>query len=1053
MVEGTADSKAKVTLTVPLPRGVAVQAGTGQTVPAGPGIRQGLWQTFGVSDGVPVAGVKAILQDCQGRMWFGTGYWMNEPAALSRYDGASWTTFTREDGLPGNRVRRITEDCAGALWLATDAGAVRYDGQTWTPFTTAEGLAHSDVRDILQDRTGALWCGTQGGVSRYDGQTWSTFTAEDGLPGSIVCVIYEDRQGNLWAGAESGGLVRYDGHRWRSFATLGASVADIWEDSQGNLWVATWGRGVSRYDGAEWTSFTVEDGLAENRVTAIWQESEGHLWFATYSRGVSRYDGRTWTTFTTADGLANEMILALAGDQEGGLWFGAVGGGISRYHPHAPTSYTTADGLAHNVVMSLLEDRHGCLWFATWGGVSRYDGETWVSFTEKDGLLNDLLWAIVEDRQGHIWVGNMYKGASRYDGEGWTCFTPADGLGGAYVNNLLLDREGKVWVSSEDNRVSRYDGERWRHFTAEDGLAEDDVYGMWQDRQGCLWLGSSRAIRVYDGVQFRIVKEGVFGLVPTIREDRRGQMWFGTTAGGLYRCDGREWAQFTTREGLAHNQVISLLEDDRGILWIGTFGGGINLYDGLVFQHLTRVDGLAHNMVQKIIQAKNGDILIATEGGVTRYTPSRTPPSIHIVAVVAERNCGPVDQLEMPSSQDYLRFEFQGASLQTPPNRMMYVYRLRGYQEEWQVTRAERAEYTGLPIGQYLFEVKAVDRDLNYSGPVAVRVSVVPDPLREALSEALSAGGASGDFLGESEALRGVQQQLARVAPTDMTVLIQGETGTGKGLAARTLHRLSRQAAGPFIQVNCGGLPESLVESELFGHEKGAFTGAISRKLGKVELAREGTLFLDEIGDLPLNAQVKLLRLLEERTFERVGGTQTLRAEARVIAATNRDLRQMIAQGQFRQDLYYRIEGFSLKLPPLRERREDILLLALYFMEKMAAHLDKEVAELAPEALALLQAYAWPGNVRELEHALQRAVIVCREPIIRAADLALGPGTGVQLPLGGDLTPEEYERQYIRKVLEQTDWVIKGSRGAAARLGLSASGLRRRMEKLGIRRE
>ena len=198
-------------------------------------------------------------------------------------------------------------------------------------------------------------------------------------------------------------------------------------------------------------------------------------------------------------------------------------------------------------------------------------------------------------------------------------------------------------------------------------------------------------------------------------------------------------------------------------------------------------------------------------------------------------------------------------------------------------------------------------------------------------------------------------------------MLILGETGTGKGLAAGTVHGLSQRKDGPFIQVNCGAIPEGLVESELFGHEKGAFTSAIVRKLGKVELAAGGTLFLDEIGDLALDAQVKLLQLLEEHTFERVGGTETLTADVRIVAATNRDLQRMVNEGRFREDLYFRLQVFPMRLPPLRERREDIPRLATYFMEQMGTHLHKEVTQLTSDALAALKAYDWPGNVRELE--------------------------------------------------------------------------------------
>ena len=410
------------------------------------------------------------------------------------------------------------------------------------------------------------------------------------------------------------------------------------------------------------------------------------------------------------------------------------------------------------------------------------------------------------------------------------------------------------------------------------------------------------------------------------------------------------------------------------------------------------------------------------------------------------------DDLTISTSVGLIVFEFHDISFKTHPGGLVYRYRLKGYDEDWQTTTAQRVEYQNVPGATFTFEVQAVDQDLNYSEPASVTLNVVPDPHIQVLAEALSQSGTKGEFVGNSQALREVQAQLAEVAKTDLTVLISGETGTGKGVATRAVHQLSPRRDRPFIQVNCGALPQSLVESELFGHERGAFTGAVSRKLGKVELAAGGTLFLDEIEDLALEAQVKLLRLLEERAFERVGGTETLVADMRVIAATNRNLQEMMANGQFREDLYFRLQVFPVRLPPLRERREDIPLLAACFVERMASYLNKAVPRLTPEALAVLRTYDWPGNVRELEHAVQRAVILCRRQTIQPKDIALKSDQTDGELSEEILTLKELEKQHIRKVVEQAGWVIKGPHGAAALLGMHPSTLSHRMKKLGIRR-
>ncbi|MBI4311005.1 MAG: sigma 54-interacting transcriptional regulator [Chloroflexi bacterium] len=366
---------------------------------------------------------------------------------------------------------------------------------------------------------------------------------------------------------------------------------------------------------------------------------------------------------------------------------------------------------------------------------------------------------------------------------------------------------------------------------------------------------------------------------------------------------------------------------------------------------------------------------------------------------------------------------------------MCYSWRLRGHQNRWSRFRAEsEAVYAGLAPGEYGFEVRAMDRNGRCSAPARLALSITPDLQADriqALAGALSQGARAEQFIGQGSAIRSALEQMQTMAGSQVRVLIAGETGTGKGLAARAMHALS-QRPGPFIQVNCGAIPAGLIESELFGHERGAFTGATARKLGCFEVAQGGTLFLDEIGDLPLESQAVLLEVLQEGSFQRVGGREPIRAEARVIAATNRDLQQAVAQGLFRMDLFYRLNGFTLQLPPLRERREDIPVLVQLFVRRIAQHLNRTPPALRPEVLALLQHYAWPGNVRELEHLAQRAVLLCKGGFIEVEDLPLSVVQGEEVGAMGFVPLEEYERAYIEKALEAARGVIYGERGAAA---------------------
>lgn len=304
------------------------------------------------------------------------------------------------------------------------------------------------------------------------------------------------------------------------------------------------------------------------------------------------------------------------------------------------------------------------------------------------------------------------------------------------------------------------------------------------------------------------------------------------------------------------------------------------------------------------------------------------------------------------------------------------------------------------------------------------------------------------DIIGDSDALKQVLKQVEVVAPTDSTVLIQGETGTGKELIARAIHRLSGRNERTFVKLNCAAIPTGLLESELFGHERGAFTGAIMQKAGRFELADKGTIFLDEVGEIPLELQSKLLRVLQEQEFERLGSTKTIRVNVRLIAATNRDLRAMVEAKQFRSDLYYRLNVFPVTVPPLRERREDIPTLVRYFTQHYAGRMKKNIQAVPAKTLEILSHYAWPGNVRELENLVERSVILTQ-------------GTDLQVPISelqttSDSTSssmtalEEAERDHILRALQEAKWVVGGASGAAARLGVKRTTLQSKMQKFGI---
>ncbi|HKN85845.1 MAG TPA: sigma 54-interacting transcriptional regulator, partial [Nitrospiraceae bacterium] len=340
----------------------------------------------------------------------------------------------------------------------------------------------------------------------------------------------------------------------------------------------------------------------------------------------------------------------------------------------------------------------------------------------------------------------------------------------------------------------------------------------------------------------------------------------------------------------------------------------------------------------------------------------------------------------------------------------------------------------------------AVENALAYQQITALKNTLAEEKLY--LEEEIRTEHRFDEIIGDSAALRTVLKQVETVAPTDSTVLILGETGTGKELIARAIHRLSGRRRRTFVKVNCAAIPTGLLESELFGHERGAFTGAIAQKLGRFELAHEGTLFLDEVGDIPLELQSKLLRVLQEREFERLGATRTIRVNVRLVAATNQDLIRMVGEHRFRSDLYYRLNVFPMTMPPLRERAPDIPLLVRYFVQQYAARMNKTITTIPTKAMDALVQYHWPGNVRELENFIERSVI-------------LSQGAALQVPLAelkvsalhtaqSVATLQDAERDHILRALRESNWMIGGEAGAAARLGMKRTTLNSKMKKLGI---
>ena len=1050
--------------------------------------RKGTWRTYSIADGLAGVRIEHIAEDSEGYLWFAT--WDN---GVSRFDGDEFQNFTKQDGLVSDRVYFVSQDSQKRLWFGTLHGVCWYDGSDFHHLQD-DGIAGRAVQFIFEDREGRIWCGGHRTLGYYDSSVYHDliplyrqyYEKPPSPQWPNQCRgIAQDPKGHLWFGFNY--LIRFDGqsfHRYEEeegFPPRILTSYAVGQDHTGKVWI-----GYREYENKLWCyadgSFQSVQVDLEGTLRKIQCDSEGRMWFST-SQGVFYQDGDEFSRFTPADGLPHRAVKAMFQDREHQYWFATWGGGVL-YDAHSISVFDLSAKLSREVseISQLVQDRRGDIWIGYAApflnrlekSIFRFDGERFDFVgTEDDDI--DNCFAIYEDHDGYLWFGGV-NGLFRYYGKklkkmqttagsGSICAIAQDSRGqfifGHWENGIknrrrdlmvsplrlicqqseqfqtiFLENKNKDPYSRIGTVITGRNGEVYFHLIHQNFSDNNKGFARWH---------SEEELKFY-GIEDGLIDDRVTDLI----EDRNGTLWIATQR-GLSCFDGSTFHNFTTKDGLPSNAIRCLFEDRQGHLWLGT-DGGVGHYDGQLFQ---TIKSPHIGPVLQILEDRAGDFYFGTaQNTLVRYRPRQIPPIICLLQIVADQVYENPQDITVSTTDQHVTFEYKGLSFSTHPRDMLYIYRLNSYDHDWQpATREMGAHYRNLPPGEYTFQVRAIDRDLNYSEIAQTQLSVEMDPRISALTSIInSTDGVGKEFIGQSAALHAFQIQLRQVASTDLSVLFKGETGVGKGLAARVLHALSSKCGGPFMQVNCGALPATLIDSELFGHERGAFTSAVSRKLGKVELAKGGTLFLDEVGDMSLETQARMLRLLEEGTYERVGGSETLSIQARIVAATNRDLKEMVNAGTFREDLYYRINAFPMSLPPLRERKEDIPDLAELFKTHMATHLDKQIEPLAVEVIELLQAYDWPGNVRELEHTINRAVIVCQDSQIEVVDIGLINSSPPVSPDSEIVPMAEFERLYILKVLKATNWKIRGTNGAATLLQLPPSTLYNKMKKLGIKR-
>ena len=1030
--------------------------------------------------------------------------------------------YTVFDGLAGMHVEDIYQDRQGLLWVATaDGGVSRFDSARFDTFGLKDGLPNLTVMAIAEDADGRLLFGTfGGGLAAYDGRGFQVYTTEHGLPSNEILGLQPQPDGSIVVLTSAGVAWFSEGRCIRSITDIGGQplrrVRDMATDSDGTTWLATMNRGVLSLDGRYmgvgegagqwpwkfaqapsgylWISFHYtssevligrydpqdqqlsfidvgkgDEGVVEHGTRHVRADERGWLWLT--HRGVMVHDGQAWYPFSASlpdiDFSATRLTYE---DREGNIWIGLWGGGLVFCDPTSIRRYTETDGLPDREIRCLGEDPRGRVWIGTMGGMACM--EEGQIHPVKTG---EIVSAIVVDGQGQVWSGGDAGKVYKWEGQTPQAISVTEETHPEEIAGLCEDAQGRIWVGTSESRFGWIEENRFIPLDCDTALQDQDesfwVGSLLQDQDGVFWLGSVGevpALYCYEDGHLRpadIAEVESIAYVNVLWE-HQNTLWVGTGK-GLFVLDlsSREVRHFTAEQfGLSANGILALTADSQDNIWMGTSGGGVLRYDGQTFQSIRLGPSALENKVEAVLCDRRGRLWFGTRAGLVAYQPGHTPPRLVIREVMAGTPLIAPEAVSCPESTPEIRIHFQGISFRTGAGQMRYSHRLVGHDppEQWSAfTTGDAVAYSALPVGEYCFEVRTMDRDGLLSEVTSLEIQIFPDAKTERIHALESVLRATDHIVhSQSWAMRQVMEQTIRVAETAMTVLVLGETGTGKGILAQTIHETSTRRKRPFIRVNCGALPAGLVESELFGHEKGAFTGAASRQLGRFELADDGTLFLDEIGDLPLESQRVMLHILEEKALTRVGGQQPVPVDVRVIAATNRDLRQAIEEGTFREDLFYRLSVFTLELPPLRQRQEDIPALAAHFAERYAQHLQRPVPTLDDGVVAHLQAYAWPGNVRELEHLIQRAVLLCKDGVIQVDDLPflpVGQRTGDTnarksfSPLAQPAEGEE-EKQQLLAALRAANWIIYGDWGAARLLGMNPERLRSRMRKYGLQK-
>ena len=1020
-----------------------------------------------------------FLRSSDGSLWIGG------VQGLLHLDHERMDIFAAADGLSGDFIDRIFEDREGNVWVSTITGLDRFRDYAVRRISKNQGLSSNDAYSIQATQDGAIWIGTSDKLNRWKKGHVTLYNS-----GSAV-----DQSGRRnGRDLNIGGAVTQVGN-----SGLEGIPRSLGLDDQGRLYVAT-GEGIFHFEG---NRFIRVLGAAGGNIWSISGDDDGKLWVNDGTVGLFHFTpGEAaqpirWPQFGQKGSGPQAM---LADRSNGGLWLGFNETGISYFKDgQIRASYAGIDGLGSGRVNDLRIGSHGGVWAATEGGLSRIKDGHIETLSSKNGLPCDNVHWSIEDDDHDMWV-YMPCGLARIEHSEWyawvndpkhlvktAIFDSFDGVAtvgnyGGYGPHVTKAPDGKIWFVTYDG-VSVIDP---RHLPYNKLPPPLHVEKITADGKS---FDPTQGLQLPSRVQHLDIDYTALSLVTPEKNRFR------------FRLEGydRDWRDAGNRRQAFYTNLpprkyrFRVVASNNSGIW-NEEGASLDFsiapayYQTNWFRALCVAGALAllGCIYQLRTQKMQRELKLAVEkaglyeGLKTRDAKIRRLVDANIIGIyiidlegqIIEANDAFLRMLGY-EREDLVSGRLRWTDLTPPEWRAADAKRLEKVKLTGSLQPFEkeyfRKDGTRVPVlvGVARFEetkneavVFALDTSEQKHAQANLQnaldeIKKLKDRLQDenvALREEVDHASMFEEIIGASAALKAVLSRVSKVAGTDSTVLLTGETGTGKELIARAIHKRSHRSSRPFVSVNCAAIPASLIASELFGHEKGAFTGAVERRLGRFEVAEQGTIFLDEVGELPAETQIALLRVLQEREFERVGSTRTLRANVRVIAATNRDLEDAIVTGAFRSDLFYRLNVFPIEIPPLRERKEDIPLLVEYFVSRFARKAGKDIHGINKKTLDLLLSYPWPGNIRELQNVVERSVIVCDtenfsvdKSWLSRQPHAAQPKSSLEL---SQLATQE--KGMIEAALRESGGRVFGPSGAAAKLGIPGTTLESKIKSLKI---